>query len=559
MLPFRYKLFPAFCLCWALLSGQLSAAYGQPKSDSVTVKGRIKNLTIQLYRQSPNVTVSRNNILQASREMARPAPLEPDGSFQVTLPLIYPYEELYFNFGQISTAFLASPGTIEIALDADSLFLSEAPFRFSGTNAQVNNQLTRYKAFEFKNKPKTDGRQLSKKVEGRSTEDSRKILTNEFIITYEKYRETHDVLPLLDQYIKSGIKFEVSSFLYDRGLAEHDTRVERDIPGGSLRPVNDLFLTVQRATAMERFAAYAGSRIAEQAQSGAQGIPVGMFATLVDRYIQDLSETERTRVQELKAGRAGLNRDMPMLQRILQRHQDTLAKLLVYETGMSRYRKIVDSTGLDYLKANFLATNFSSMELKNQKFLFQHIISQVADPHYRLSLDELYRLEVKDSATVKAVADKFTDQLNTPVEVLSGVTLMRSSKYGKELIEQIRQQAQGRLAYLLIWSTDGDESRQEALAARALQEQLGTRDILFVYLCTTDTSLELWREWVAKNKPKGLNIFVESDQFNSVAALLRDVNIPAAGLVGRDGKFIKRDMPLPSKPDEVLKLIREKL
>ncbi|WP_460634863.1 TlpA family protein disulfide reductase [Larkinella harenae] len=557
----RHKLSPVFCVLLIGLLGQFSTAHGQSKSDSVTVKGRIKNLTIQLYRQSPNVTISRNNILQASREMARPAPLEPDGSFRVTLPLVYPYEELYFNFGQISTAFLASTGTVEIALDADSLFLSEAPFRFSGTNAQVNNQLTRYKAFEFKNRPKIDNRQLSRRLTGRSAEDSRKILTNEFMATYEKYRQTNDVLPLLDKYIHSAVKYEVAAFLYDKALAEQDSRFETNVSVTNLRPADDLFLTVQRATAMDRFANYAGSRVTEMSVTGSErSIPVGTFARLIDRYVSDLSETERTRIQELKTAKSGVSRDITMLQRIMQRHEDKLTKLLTYETTMAQYRKIVDSTGMDFLKAQFLAMNLPTIELKNQELLYRHIIPQVENRYYRLSLAELYQLEVKDSAVVREVAGKFSDrQLDEPVEVLPEVTLLRSSLYGKELIEQFRKQAQGRLVYLLAWSTDVDPSRQEALAARALQERIGSRDVFFVYVCSNETSVAHWREWVAKNKPKGLHVYVEEDQLGNLLSSLRAAYIPAAGLLGRDGKFIKRDAPLPSKTDDILKLFREKL
>lgn len=557
----RHPIFPVFCLLWALFLGPMPNVCGQPKSDSVTVRGRIKNLTLQLYRQSPNVTISRNNILQASREMARPAPLEPDGSFRVTLPLVYPHEELYFNFGQISTAFLASAGTIEIALDADSLFLSEAPFRFSGTNAQVNNQLTRYKAYEFKNRPKVDNRQLSRRLAGRSAEDSRKILTNEFIATYEKYRQTNEVLPLLDQYIRSAVRYEVSAFLYDKALAEQDSRLEINVPPSSLRPTDDLFLTIQRTTAMERFAAYAASRVTDLSLAGAgRSIPVSTFARLVDRYVSDLSETERTRIQELKNAKTGVSRDITMLQRILQRNDDKLSRLLQYETTMAQYRKTVDSTGLDYLKANFLEMNLSSVELKNQELLYRHILPQVNDPYYRLSLEELYRLEVKDSATVREVAGKFSDrQVDEPVEVLSGVTIMRSSQYGKEFIEQLQKQALGRSIYLLAWSTDEETARQEALAAGALQERVGSRDVLFVYVCSSETSMTLWREWVAKNKTKGLHVYVDQDQLGNLLGSLRAEYIPAAGLIGRDGKFIKRDAPLPSKTDEVLKLFREKL
>ena len=92
------------------------------------VTGRIRNLSARLYRESPTVLVSRNNILQASRELVRPAPLNVDGTFRVSLPLIYPQEEMYFNYGRISTAFLAAPGTLTIDLDADSLFTAAVPF-----------------------------------------------------------------------------------------------------------------------------------------------------------------------------------------------------------------------------------------------------------------------------------------------------------------------------------------------------------------------------------------------------------------------------------------------
>ncbi|MGA0555989.1 TlpA family protein disulfide reductase [Larkinella sp. VNQ87] len=561
MSTLRHTLVPVFTLLLTVFFGQVPEAFSQLKTDSVTVRGRIKNLTLQLYRQSPNVTISRNNILQASREMARPAPLEPDGSFRVTVPLVYPYEELYFNFGQVSTAFLASAGTIEIALDADSLFLSEAPFRFSGTNAQVNNQLTRYKAFEFKNRPKIDNRQLSRRLIGRSAEDNRKILTNEFISTYEKYRETNEVLPLLDQYINSVIRYEVSAFLYDKALAEEDTRLESSLPRGILRPADDLFLTIQRTTAMARFAEYAGSRVIQQTPPGSsRGVPIGTFATLVDRYVTDLSATERSRIQELKTARSGQSRDLSMLQRILERHEDTLSRLLTYETTMAQYRKSVDSTGMDYLKAHFLAVNLPNIELNNQKLLYQHISPQVGDRRYQLSLEELYRLEVKDSATVREVAQKFSDKrVNEVVEVLPDVRLLRYDGDGRELFQQLRDQAQGRLIYLLAWSTDVEPSRQEVLAARALQERLGSRDVLFAYVCSNETSVTHWREWVAKNKPKGLHVYVDGDQLGSLIGSLRAEGIPAAGLLGRDGKFIKRNAALPSNPDEVLKLIRERL
>ncbi|WP_332368971.1 hypothetical protein [Spirosoma telluris] len=120
-LRFSVLLLTVSCLCPALSFAQ---------TDSVIVMGRIYHLSARLYRESPTVLVSRNNILQASRELVRPAPLAVDGSFRVALPLIFPQEEMYFNYGRISTAFLASAGTLTIEIDADSLFTASVPFRF---------------------------------------------------------------------------------------------------------------------------------------------------------------------------------------------------------------------------------------------------------------------------------------------------------------------------------------------------------------------------------------------------------------------------------------------
>ncbi|WP_128548781.1 TlpA family protein disulfide reductase [Larkinella soli] len=539
----------------------LPEARCQQRPDSVMVRGRIRNLTPELYRQSPVVTVSRNNILQASREMARPAPLEADGSFQVTLPLIYPYEELYFNFGRISTAFLASAGTVEISLDADSLYRSEVPFRFAGTNAQVNNQLALYKAFAFKNKPKTDARQLSKQLYDRSADDSRKILKNEFLQTYEKYRQTATVLPLLDRYIQSTTRYEVAAFLYDKAMAEQDRRLETNLSADSLRPANDLFMSVQRATAMERFAAWTGSLVRDQAQTGpGRSIPIPTFATLIDRYVPKLSEADRERIVALKAVKTGTNRDLTLLQRIYRENEENLSKLLAYEMTMAQYSRLVDSTGMDFLKATFLAMNLPAIELSSQKLLYEHILPQLADPRYRLSLQELYQLEVRDSVRVREVAERFSGKAdNEPVEVLSGVTLMRSSDFGKNLLSRISEQARGRLVYVLAWSNDVEASRQAVLAARSVQDRLSSRDVLFVFVNANETSLQLWREWVAKNQPKGLHIYVDEEQMTDLIGTFRSGQLPAAGLLGRDGKILKRNAPLPTQPDELLKLIRERL
>src|SRR5205823_6414269 len=127
------------------------------QADSVVISGHIRHLTPRIYRESPTVLITSTNILQAGQELAHPAPLQPDGSFRVAIPMIYPQEEMYFNAARVSTAFLAAAGSLTIDIDADSLFVAAIPFRFGGVNAQVNQQFATYKDYEARNKAKIDG------------------------------------------------------------------------------------------------------------------------------------------------------------------------------------------------------------------------------------------------------------------------------------------------------------------------------------------------------------------------------------------------------------------
>ena len=236
-------------LCLCLLTSSLSFAQ---TVDSVIVTGRIKNLSARLYRESPTVLVSRNNILQASRELVRPAPLNVDGTFRVALPLIYPQEEMYFNYGRISTPFLAAPGTLSIDMDADSLFTAGVPFRFGGVNAQVNSQFARYKSFEAALTNKTDNKKLSEQVGGQNNVDTYHTVLEAYQTPFRQFVRRQSTFPLVSRWIQSANRYNAAGFVYDKASFDN-SRIPLSL-NDSLRPANDRLLTAARASAMNQFA-----------------------------------------------------------------------------------------------------------------------------------------------------------------------------------------------------------------------------------------------------------------------------------------------------------------
>lgn len=275
-------------LCTLALSSNLFA-----QVDSVVVSGRIRNLSARLYREAPTVLIGRNNILQASRELIKPAPLNVDGTFRVSIPLIYTQEELYFTYGRISTAFLAAPGALTIDLNADSLFTVAVPFRFGGVNAQVNQQYARYKAFEASYPEKPDAKKLSNDISGAVTNTSFVLLNQAFQKTFRAFAAKEKPYPLLARWIEADNRYAAASFLYDRLIVGEEQRQPPAL-SDSISLTNDMILTASRTQAMNRFATFANRQIVSKASQQAQrGLAVNKLSGLILRYGKNLTDTEK--------------------------------------------------------------------------------------------------------------------------------------------------------------------------------------------------------------------------------------------------------------------------
>ncbi|MBC7568389.1 MAG: hypothetical protein H7319_01485, partial [Spirosoma sp.] len=251
--------------------------------DSVIVTGQIKNLSARLYRDAPTVLVSRNNILEASRELVRPAPLNVDGTFRVAMPLIYAQEEMYFNYGRISTAFMAASGTLRIDLNADSLFTAAVPFRFGGVNAQVNQQYARYKATEAALPDKPNPQRLSEEVVNKSVPETYRMVLSAYQTAFRKFASQENAFPLLSRWVQSGNRYSAAAFLYDKAAFDGQ-QVPKSL-ADSLRPANDQLLTAARAQAMNRFGDYAMQQNNRPEISREDnGIAVRTLSSLLLRY-----------------------------------------------------------------------------------------------------------------------------------------------------------------------------------------------------------------------------------------------------------------------------------
>ena len=551
-----------FCLLIPSFSfAQLeSRTTNRPVSDSVIVTGRILNLSARLYRESPTVVVSRNNILQASQELVRPARLNVDGTFRVALPLIYPQEEMYFNYGRISTAFLATPGTLSIDVDADSLFTAVVPFRFGGVNAQVNSQFARYKAFEAALPNKPDIRKLSEQVGDRTAPETYRTVLTAYQSPFRQFAARQTPFQLVSRWVQSANRYNAAGFVYDKAMFDA-ARLPVSL-NDSLRPPSDRLLTAARASAMNQFAQYATQRAsAPEVNGSGAGLPVKTLSALLLRYGRNLTETEQTRLRGyVDNDNTAKGSDLRFFQSLVKRSSDTIQRLAAYENLIRRSRAEFDSASVSYLTAYWLADALPTLTLDFANLLYSYARPQVTDSQLAQSLDELYRLEVGDSTRVRAATQKLqpaTSKLSGS-EISPGIFVTRDAAgNGSSLFDQLTAANRGKVIYVLLTTVSSDGGRQAALDAQRLRNAYRSRDFALVYMPVVNSDATLWAEFATKNNLVGDHLLLTESQLIDVAQSLRSQGEISATIINRVGKIVKRNAPLPDAPDEVRKVVEK--
>lgn len=540
----------------------MSCVFAQP--DSVVITGRVLNLTAALYRQAPAITFTRNNILQPQSELTRQAPLQADGSFRVAMPLIYPQEEVYLDYGgKVYTTFLAAPGSLHVSFDADSMLKAKRLFYFSGVNAEANNTYMPY-SMEEGRILKADKRygenffstfwNLDEPQALRAL-DQRAQLRLSALATLSRQGT---LSPQLQQWVQTLVNEEKYSALFEyalvNGIKAHPTALT-GLPG-----LTEGIMTFQRVQWMMRVGDYADRAVEQrefQFPNRSKSLKVETMAELIKRYVQPLSaeETERLNVmiQEGNATTEGLE----FLNRLYGRNRRTLDLITSLEKKDRAYAFEFDVATVNLLSARWLVQQFYRLSLAEQEVLYPYVRKNTKNAIVRNSLDELYALEVKDSTYIRLV-EKRTDLNASPTEVLSGIWLAESAAKGRDALDKVEEFLKGKTVYVAKWNLFDDDSRNEILYAPALRAQLPTDvELLYLHLPSTEMvdSPSLWKKFIVRNKLKGVHLFLNDTQAAQLFLRLNPFAYPNFGIMKPGGKYASRNAPPPSRGQEAAQAI----
>jgi hypothetical protein len=547
-----------------MLAGLSSSAIAS--TDSLIIQGRILNLTGRLYRQASSITFSRNNILQPQSELSKQAALAADGSFRISLPMLYQQEEIYLDYGgKAFTTFLGSPGTVEITFDGDSLSKAKKLFYFAGENADANNQFHTYLQEEnsILNSNPSLGSKFYQDFWSRSTNEVQRLAGRRAELktsALTKLASEGIVSPTLAGWVKSLADDEMFQNLYEYALSNQYT-LGKDLID-SLKRLSASPLTAQRVSWANRFGNYADQAVEEKkatTPSRSASLPVRRMATLIRYNGSKLTADEINRLDEIASKGVAEKSELDFLNGLYAKNEMRLNLLFGYERESRMYGDLFDSTAREFLKARYLPKNFYKYTYRQQVNLSKHIQSTLSIPQFAQSLDEIVRIEVKDSADIQKMI-AFTSIGSEPAEALPGYFLSTSNERGTTWLNRILDKCKGKTVYLVKWNYEDLRSREELEYISALQAQLPP-DIIFMYLHLPaeemQLSTDLAKQYIVRHRLKGVHLFLNGNQSMDLLFKLNPVEPGTFAVIKPNGKYHLKNAPGPAELDKTIKAIME--
>ena len=539
---------------------------GFASTDSLIIKGRILNLTGRLYRQAPVITFSRNNILQPQSEITKLADLQVDGSFRVSMPILFPKEEIYLDYsGKAGTTFLGSKGEIEITFDGDSLLKAKKLFYFAGVNATANNQYPQYLDALSRELAANSvlGAKFYQNFWEKSPSEAEKASSNRSEIRNAAISKMTSTVPdpTLSQWVQSINQDERLQNLYEYYLTN-----QMEIPTGNsvltdISRLNHSPLTAQRVSLANRFANYADILKDEKLASGtkATSLQVKLMAAMIRDNVGALTDDETEKLSAIIERGKAEKIELDFLNNLYKRGSSKLDLFFAYESDGRANYAYFDSTAADFLNARYLPKNLYKFSYKNQVILNKYIQTRIKSPHFRQSLDEIVRLEVKDSADIGKMLAVRNLKIQ-PTEVLPEYWLSESEGRGNEWLNTITDLYKGKTLYLLKWNIDDSKSREDLEFAASLRAQLPNNvEFIYIHLPTEETAVsnDLVKQYIVRHQLKGVHMFLNSNQLMELLIKLNPLDAATYAIIKPNGKFATKKAPAPSKTAEVIKAIQQ--
>lgn len=524
-------------------------------ADTLTVRGKVENLSVNLYRKAPQIVISRINVLRNEQEIVKATELQPNGSFELKIPLIYPQEECYVSYANFSIPFLGSNDIVEITIWGDSVFKSKLPIRFGGLYAATNQRHAQY--YVALNEYVKNQKDLTPNFKNKNVlSEWTNLLTikDENWKFFNRFQTQQPKDTLLDNWVEQTLtnraKADFFQLLY---LQQESIPVTlRD----KLLPDTCSLLTFAKADLYGAFANYAFSKT----MSGdVESISTKILAKLLLRYTPNLATSMPTRYKKLEKVAIGEDivtaKELGWMSGLVRLKADTIIILSGCETNVNLVTSNYDVAYTDVLKSIFYAQNIHKMPQHSLNLWYDYIRPEIKNPVYAKSLEEVHNFENKDSVLLTQIRQLPVRQKPNKLDFLTlpdlpDVEIYLDKKLGLDSDSVFEWVTKPSIVptYVLFFAAD-KYGFQALAAAQAMKQQVGN-SLNFVFICDSRSNIDIWKDMVVKTKVQGQHLKLVNGWTNDLFVENWGIDrVPFAVLIDAKGKYMSRNAPLPNEQE----------
>jgi len=329
----------------------------------------------------------------------------------------------------------------------------------------------------------------------------------------------------------------------------------------SIRIDTSALMTFSKADLSWQFYRHAFSTI----KSNINSLRVEQMADLLLKYVSSLSESERQRLEAILKTKEATNKDLKFLSDIFSRNNSDLSLISAYEVLVRQLGSVFNIDEIELFKGMIWAQTAKNLTLKNANKLYRHVEPQVQNKLYIKALRELYALENKDSLAIDALKGiSFTNYDNGRfgnylVRAMPQTYLYKNEyQIGSQILDGLKTEFRGQKMYLIYWKTLDENCIENLKESVALRNFLPESDILFVYICDSESDEQLWKETIVKNKLQGVHILSASSRQDNYfeEQFVRLQSLPYCAIIDEKGKWKTLEAPLPTDYEGWDKLLK---
>jgi hypothetical protein len=535
-------------------------------TDSLYIKGQIRNLNGRLYRQAPTITFSRNNIFQPQTVISKQVELNADGTFSTSLPLYFFQEEIYMDYGgKASAIFLGSKGDIYIEFDGDSLQDPKKVISFKGVNAMANNLYPHFLNFEnnFFNSNPALGKNFYQKfwqmtpLEAQEITSKRAELRKSALAATEK---AHRNDPVLASWIGSLIEEERVQNLYEFTLF-NNYPIQQELLK-SLNRISNAPLTSQRVSWVSRVGSYMDRQNEEfrfKNPTKTQSIPIRQTSQILKNNAEVISPEEIKVLDEIINRGTASPTQLDLLNTVFSKNELKMTPIFNFEREIRIYENLVGAEASIFLKALYFVKNFYHYDLQQIQQLQAHFQTFLALPQYVKSLNELVKLELNDSSNIKKFIENNPNE-TLPTEFVPGYKLTTSNDKGNTWLNKVLDMYKGKTIYLIKWDLENEKSREQLAYIPLLKSQLPANvEFVYVHFSFTDNpnGRDLAKKFTLRNQLQGTHLYLKQNQIMDLLFKLNPMDAGTYMILRPNGKTYAKNAPSPDQTELAIKAILE--